>query len=69
MLPTSHVSHVEVHTPIATIRIDLGQGLREPVRQILTCGDTEHLQTFVNMLSFPSPRTDKPFAALLSQRM
>ena len=41
MSSTSHVSYVEVHIPIAAIRIDLGQGLRARVRQ----WDTEHLQT------------------------
>ena len=45
MSSTFNVSVMEVHTRIATIRIDLLQVLRERARQVFTCRYTEHLQT------------------------
>ena len=49
MSSTSNDSHTEIHLPLATIRINLGQGLRKRSR------DTEHFQTSIrDCLSQPS---------------
>ena len=76
----SNVSHVAYHAKIAAIRISLGQGFRERVRQILTCRDTKHFQTSfltwpqevnVNMSSFPQslPSTHASCRAAVAKSM